>query len=38
MKSKQPPMKNGSPDDFQTPVIALKLLIPFLKKDWVIWE
>ena len=35
---KQPPMKQDSPDDFQTPKIALKPLIPFLKKDWTIWE
>lgn len=29
--------KNGS-DDFQTPPEALKPLIPFLKKEWLIWE
>ena len=34
----QPPMRQGSPDDFQTPEIALQCLIPFLKKDWTIWE
>jgi len=34
----QPPMKNGSPDDFQTPEIALDYLIPFLNKYWTIWE
>lgn len=38
MKSHQPPMKNGSPDDFQTPEIALDVLIPFLNKDWIVWE
>lgn len=37
-ESNQPPMKQGSPDDFQTPKIALKPLIPFLKKEWRIWE
>lgn len=34
----QPPMKQGSPDDFQTPKEALYPLLPYLKKDWVIWE
>jgi len=39
MRSKnQPPMRQGSSDDFQTPKEALQPLIPFLKKDWVIWE
>jgi hypothetical protein len=39
MKSiKQPPMKQGSPDDFQTPPVALDCLVPYLKKDWTIWE
>ena len=38
IESHQPPMKQGSPDDFQTPHIALKPLIPFLNKDWTIWE
>ena len=39
MKSlNQPPMKQGSPDDFQTPKEALNILIPFLNKDWTIWE
>ena len=31
-------MKKGSPDDFQTPPIALQPLIPFLNKEWTIWE
>lgn len=35
---KQPPMKQGSPDDFQTPKEALLPLIPYLKQDWKIWE
>ncbi|RLF37268.1 MAG: tRNA (adenine-N(6)-)-methyltransferase [Thermoplasmata archaeon] len=34
----QPPMKTNSCDDFQTPKEALYPLIPYLKKDWVIWE
>ena len=35
---RQPPMKQGSSNDFQTPPEALKPLIPYLKKDWRIWE
>jgi len=39
MKSKkQPPMKQGNSDDFQTPPEAIKPLLPFLDKDWIIWE
>ena len=34
----KPPLRQGSPDDFQTPPIALKPLLPYLKKDWCIWE
>lgn len=34
----KPPMKMGSPDDFQTPPEALYPLLPFLNKDWTIWE
>lgn len=34
----KPPMKTVSADDFQTPSIALKSLLPYLKKEWVIWE
>ena len=33
-----PPKQNNSPDDFQTPEVAVRLLIPFLKKEWIIWE
>lgn len=33
-----PPIRVGSPDDFQTPPAALKPLYPFLNKDWKIWE
>lgn len=39
MKSpNQPPMKQGSSNDFQTPVIALNPLIPYLNPLWTIWE
>ena len=31
-------MKQGGPDDFQTPPKALLPLFPYLKKDWIIWE
>jgi hypothetical protein len=31
-------MKQGSPNDFQTPPEALNPLIPYLNKDWTIWE
>ena len=34
----QPPMRNKSPDDFQTPKEAINCLIPYLNKDWTIWE
>lgn len=34
----KPPLKNGSPNDFQTPPYALEPLLPYLKKDWLIWE
>jgi len=34
----QPPMKLGSPDDFQTPKEALLPLLPYLKKGWTLWE
>ena len=36
--SNQPPMKHGSPDNFQTPPEALDPLLPYLKRDWTIWE
>ena len=29
---------NGRPDNFQTPKEAIDVLIPFLKRNWVIWE
>ena len=34
----KPPLRQGSPDDFQTPPEALAPLLPYLKKDWRIWE
>lgn len=34
----KPPSRQGSPDDFQTPQIALKPLLKYLHKDWTIWE
>ncbi|MEE9116993.1 MAG: tRNA (adenine-N(6)-)-methyltransferase [Calditrichia bacterium] len=39
MKSyKQPPMKQGQSDDYQTPPNALYPLLPYLKREWTIWE
>ena len=35
---KPPTMQQGSSDDFQTPDYALDILIPWLKKEWIIWE
>jgi hypothetical protein len=34
----KPPLKGYSTDDFQTPPAALKPLLPYLKKQWLIWE
>ena len=34
----KPPLKTISADDFQTPAIAIEPLVPYLKKDWIIWE
>src|SRR5262245_55307744 len=34
----KPPLKTGSPDDFQTPPEALRPLFPYLKRNWLIWE
>jgi len=31
-------MKQGASNDFQTPPYALAPLLPYLKRDWVIWE
>ena len=32
------PARKGSPDDFQTPPVALLPLLPYLDKHWTIWE
>src|SRR3990167_3365407 len=32
------PQKIKSVDNFQTPIMALKPLLPYLKKEWTIWE
>lgn len=34
----QPPMTTKGSDDFQTPPEALYPLLPYIKKDWIIWE
>lgn len=34
----KPPSRQGSPDDFQTPPEALEPLLPYIPKDWVVWE
>jgi len=34
----KPPLKQGMTNDFQTPPEALNPLLPYLKKDWLIWE
>ncbi len=31
-------MRQGSPVDFQTPNSAIEPLLPYLKKEWIIWE
>ncbi len=36
--NKQPPMRNGGLDDYQTPPEALVPLLPYLKRRWTIWE
>ena len=35
---RQPPMKQGSSNDFQTPPEAIWPLLPYIKKDWIVWE
>jgi len=32
------PQKQGGPDDYQTPVIAINCLLPYLPKNITIWE
>ena len=34
----KPPLRSNSSNDFQTPVEALNPLLPYLKKDHLIWE
>lgn len=34
----KPPLIQGSSNDFQTPNIAIDPLLPYLRKEWVIWE
>ena len=34
----KPPLRQGSPDDFQTPKEALLPLLPYLDRNWMIWE
>jgi len=34
----KPPLTGKKFDDFQTPAYALKPLMPYLKKEWVVWE
>jgi hypothetical protein len=38
VKSRMPPMRNNGPDDFQTPPHAVRWLVPYLRKEWRIWE
>ena len=32
------PLKKAYSDDFQTPSEALDYLLPYLRRDWIIWE
>jgi len=34
----KPPLSKKYSDNFQTPPIALKPLVPYLKRGWTIWE
>jgi len=34
----KPPLHGYAPDDFQTPPEALEPLLPYLNRDWLIWE
>ena len=34
----KPPLRKGSPNDFQTPSHALEPLYPYLTKQWRVWE
>ena len=34
----KPPLTQGNSNDFQTPPEVLESLLPYLKKDWIVWE
>jgi len=34
----KPPLMNGRSDNFQTPKIGFDYLLPYIKKEWKIWE
>jgi hypothetical protein len=34
----KPPLMQGNRNDFQTPAFAINPLLPYIKKDWIIWE
>jgi len=38
MKSKMPPKKSNYSDMFMTPDNAINILLPYIKKEWNIWE
>lgn len=38
MEKKLKIQMNGRSDEFGTPKEAIKVLLPYLKKDWIIWE
>ena len=39
MVSKKPKLlMNGHTDEVQTPAYAIEYLLPYIKKDWIIWE
>ncbi len=38
MKIEMPPKKNKSDDRYRTPRQAVNLVVPYLKREWLIWE
>jgi len=38
MGNTKPPLAVGRPNDFQTPPYALDPLLPYIEKDWHVWE
>ena len=34
----KPPLKTNAPNDFQTPPEALIPLLPYIRREWIIWE